>query len=178
MSGNNGNGRAGDERDRKFVELWSGTGFDSLEKNKCAVAAGFTPKGASQGSNRVLNNLVRNKKMQKKLDKHGVTMDRLAAKVDELLDAPHPLAKREFNPFTKELMPPPPDNFIQYKAAELGIKLHDAMPPTRIAEDKTETKQIIFSAEVIQRLERYDEQTKLIEKGAVIDVESVPVDQD
>ena len=173
MSGNNGA-----DRDRKFVELWSGTGFDSLEKNKCAIAAGFDKKGAGRGSNKLLNTLVRNKKMQRKLDKHGVTMDRLAAKVDELLDAPHPLAKREFNPFTKEFMPAPPDNFIQFKAAELGIKLHDAMPPTRIAEDKTETKQIIFSAEVVQRLERYDEQTKLIEKRAVIDVESVPVDQD
>ena len=172
------NGRAGADRDRKFIELWSGSGFDILEKNKCAVAAGFTPKSASQGSNRVLNNLVRNKKMQKKLDKHGVTMDRLAAKVDQLLDAPHPLAKREFNPFTKELMPAPPDNFIQYKAAELGLKLHDVFAPTRISEDKTETKQIILSAEVVQRLERYDEQTKLIEKGVTINVESVPNNQD
>ena len=139
---------------------------------------GFDKKGAGRGSNRVLNSLVRNRKMQKKLDKHGVTMDRLASKVDQLLDAPHPLAKREFNPFTKEFMPAPPDNFIQFKAAELGLKLHDVFAPTRISEDKTETKQIIFSAEVVQRLERYDEQTKLIEKGVTIDVEPVPADQD
>jgi len=173
---NNGNGAAAD---RRFKELWSGTGFDPLEKNTCALATGFGDKRIARRSNRVLNTLVRNKKMQRKLDKKGVTMDRLASKLNELLDAPHPLAKREFNPFTKELMPAPPDNFIQFKAAELGIKIHDAMPPARIAEDKTETKQIIFSAEVVQRLERYDEQTKILEqKRKAIDVTSVSTDHD
>lgn len=172
---NKGNGA---DNDRRFKELWSGVGNDPLEKNSCALAAGFKEKGLVRGSNKVLNTLVRNKKMQKKLDKHGVTMDRLAGKLDQLLDAPHPLAKREFNPFTKEFMPAPPDNFIQYKAAELGIKIHDAMPPSRISEDKTETKQIIFSAEVVQRLERFDEQTTILEqKKKAIDVTSVPVDQ-
>jgi len=172
------NNGKGSDNDRKFVELWSPSGFDPLEKNSCALAAGFGDKRIARRSNKLLNTLVRNKKMQRKLDKKGVTMDRLATKLNELLDAPHPLAKREFNPFTKEFMPAPPDNFIQFKAAELGIKIHDAMPPARIAEDKTETKQIIFSAEVVQRLERYDEQTKLIEKGVTIDVEPVPADQD
>lgn len=166
------------ERDQKFVELWSGSGFDSLAKNKCAIAAGFDKKGAGRGSNKFLNTLVRNKKMRQKLDKHGVTMDRLASKVDQLLDAPHPLAKRDFNPFTKEFMPAPPDNFIQFKAAELGLKLHDVFAPTRISEDKTETKQIIFSAEVVQRLERYDRQRELLSKGETIDVTSVSADQD
>lgn len=173
---NNGNG-AND--DRRFNELWSGVGNDPLKKNSCALAAGFGDKRIARRSNKVLNTLVRNKKMQRKLDKKGVTMDRLAEKINDLLDAPHPLAKREFNPFTKEFMPAPPDNFIQFKAAELGIKIHDAMPPTRIAEDKTETKQIIFSAEVVQRLERYDEQTILLEqKKKAIDVTSVSADQD
>jgi hypothetical protein len=173
---NNGNGA---DNDRRFKELWSGVGNDPLQKNSCAIAAGFKETGTIRGSNKILNTLVRNKKMQKKLDKKGVTMDRLAGKLNELLDAPHPLAKREFNPFTKELMPPPPDNFIQFKAAELGMKIHDVFAPTRISEDKTETKQIIFSAEVVQRLERFDEQTKLLEeKKKAIDVTSVSADQD
>lgn len=172
------NSRAGGERDRKFVELWSGSNFDSLQKNKCAIAAGFTEKGATQGSNRVLNNLVRNKKMQRELNKAGVDLKRLASKIDELMEAEHPLAKREFNPFTKTFMPGPPDNFIQFKATELGLKLHDVFAPTRISEDKTETKQIILSAEVVQRLERYDEQTKLLQKGVTFDVDPVPANQD
>lgn len=172
------NGRAGADRDRKFVELWSGSNFDSLSKNSCAIAAGFSEKGAAKGSNRVLNNLVRNKKMQRELNRAGVDLKRLAAKIDELMEAKHPLAKREFNPFTKTFMPAPPDNFIQFKATELGLKLHDVFAPTRISEDKTETKQIIFSAEVVQRLERYDEQTKLLEKGVSFDVNPVPVNQD
>ena len=173
---NNGNGA---DNDRRFNELWAGSGYDPLEKHSCAIAAGFKEKGVIRGSNKVLNTLVRNKKMQKKLDKKGVTMERLASKIDQLLDAPHPLAKREFNPFTKEFMPAPPDNFIQFKATELALKIHDAMPPSRIAEDKTETKQIIFSAEVVQRMERYDEQTKLLEqKRKAIDVTSVSTDLD
>mgnify|MGYP001371797068 CR=1 FL=1 len=173
---NNGNGA---DNDRRFKELWSGVGNDPLQKSSCAIAAGFKETGVIRGSNKILNTLVRNKKMQRKLDKKGVTMDRLAGKLNELLDAPHPLAKREFNPFTKELMPAPPDNFIQFKAAELGMKIHDVFAPTRISEDKTETKQIIFSAEVVQRLERFDEQTKLLEeKKKAIDVTSVSADQD
>lgn len=173
------NNEDGAANDRRFKELWSGTGFDPLEKNSCALAAGFKEKGVIRGSNKILNTLVRNKKMQKKLDKKGVTMDRIATKLSELMDAPHPLAKREFNPFTKEFLPAPPDNFIQFKATEFAAKIHDVMPPTRIAEDKTETKQIIMSAEVVQRLERYDEQTRALdEKRKAIDVTSVPADHD
>jgi len=172
---NNGNGA---EKDRKFNELWSGSGFDPLEKNACALTAGFKEKGLVRGSNKALNTLVRNKKMQKKLDKKGVTMDRIATKINELMDAPHPLAKREFNTFTKEFEPAPPDNFIQFKATELAMKIHDVMPPTRIAEDKTETKQIIFSAEVVLRLERYDRQRQLLDKGETIDVTPVSINQD
>lgn len=148
------------------MDLWSGTGFDPAQKRKCAIEAGFKPAGAHMQPGRIIDRLAQNRKMQKSLKKHGVTIDRLAGKVSELMEAQHPLSKT-----------PMPDNIAQLKATELGIRLHDAMPPAKLDIEQNERKEIIITAEVIDRMERFSQQEKqLHHDDRVIDVIPEPTD--
>jgi len=149
-------------KDARFVQLWADANFDPQAKADCARTAGFSPTTVNRQTGKIINSLIQNKKMQKELRRAGVDMKRLAEKIGQLLDAKHPLAKGD-----------KPDNFVQLKAAELGIRLHDAFAPTRLDIDKRETKQIVLSAEVIHRLERFDQQTKLMKTGETFDVEPI-----
>ena len=145
-------------RESKFLTLWSNSGFDPLAKNGCAIEAGYSPGSASASSNRVFKKLVSNEKMRRALKKKGITFDRLADKLVELMEAKHPFA------------PLQPDNLAQHKAVDTALKLHDAFPATKIDIDKHERKEIIISGEVVQRLERYNLQREILEKGETFDV--------
>jgi len=171
-----GNGKE-PSRDVKFIQLWSDANFDPAAKSICASRAGFSPKVAGRTTGRIVSSLIQNQKMQKELKKAGVDMKVLAKKIVALLDARSPLGKPTKDPVTGELTYPP-DNFVQLKATELGLKLHDAFAPTRIDVDKTETKQIIFSAEVLHRLERFDSQREAMAKAEAIDVTPEPNNQE
>lgn len=164
-------------RDAKFIKLWSGSNFDPDAKVSCAEAAGFSPVRARQQGGRIINRLLQNKKMQKELKKAGVDLPRLARKIDQLLEAKHPLAALRKNPETG-VMEIPPDNFIQLQAAQLGAKLHDAFAPTRIDMDKTERREIHIDADVVHRLERFDRQREQMLKGETFDVVPVSDNQD
>jgi hypothetical protein len=56
----------------------------------------------------------------------------------------------------------------QLKAVEMSLRVHDAFPAAKVDIDKTEHKEIVISAEVVQRLEKY-------EHLKAIDVESVTI---
>lgn len=161
-------------RDARFIQLWSGTDFDPLAKAKCAEAAGFSPKCSRLQAGKVISRLMQNQKMQKELNKAGIDMKRLAKKIDEQLEAVHPMAKTTHFDKEKQEWIGPPDNFARGKAIELGIKLFDAIPPIRIEEDKTETKQIVLSGEVVHRLETFEEQRRRISEANTFDVAPIP----
>lgn len=155
------------EKDAKFISLWADKNFEPSAKSSCAIEAGYSPSAIQKRTTgKIITSLMQNKKMQKELKKAGVSMARLATKIDELLDAKHPLS-----PTNK------PDNFVQLKAAELGIRLHDAFAPTRVELDKRETKQIVLTAEVIHRLERFNSQRELMRTGETFDVRPEPPGQ-
>jgi hypothetical protein len=148
-------------RDQKFMDLWSGTGFDPTKKMDCALEAGFKPSGARMQPGRIIDRLAQNKKMQKALKKKGVTIDKLASKVAELMECNHPLAREKDRP----------DTMTQLRATELGIRLQDAMPPARLDIESNERKEIIISAEVVERMEQYESrEKKLKDSGQIIDV--------
>ena len=108
--------------------------------------------------------------MQRELKKSGVDMTRLAKKLSEQLDAVHPMSKETHFDEEKNRWVGPPDNYAQGKAIELGVKLFDALPPIRIEEDRTETKQIVLSGEVVHRLETFEEQRRRIDEAKTFDV--------
>lgn len=159
-------------KDAKFIQLWSDAGFDPAMKSACAKSAGYSAAHASRSTGKIINSLIQNRKMQKELKKAGVDMKRLAEKIAQLIDAPNPLVKPWKDPVTGELIFAP-DNFIQLKATELATRLHDAFAPARLDIDKRETKQIVFSAEVIHRLERFNSQRELLRSGETFDVEPI-----
>ena len=160
------------KRDAKFIKLWSDAGFDPAMKADCALTAGFSASASKRSTGKIINSLIQNQKMRKELKKAGVDLKRVAGKIAELMDAPHPLVAPRLNKETGKLVYAP-DNFIQLKATDLAAKIHDVFAPLRIQEDKTETKQIVMSIEVVQRLERYNSQRALMAKGETFDV--VPI---
>jgi len=159
------------KRDAKFIKLWSDAGFDPALKVECARTAGFSPSSAKTSTGKIVNSIIQNSKMRRELKRAGVDMRRLALKISELMDAPHPLVKPYKD--AEGNLHFMPDNLAQLKATEMAAKIHDVFAPLRIQEDKTETKQIVLTAEVVHRLERFNEQRKLIETGETFDV--VPI---
>lgn len=104
-------------------------------------------------------------------------MPRLAKKIDEQLEAVHPMSKETYyDEFSKKWVGPP-DNYAQGKAIDLGVKLFDALPPIRIEEDRTETKQIVLSGEVVHRLESFEEQRRRLAEGKTFDVTPIANDE-
>jgi hypothetical protein len=145
------------DKDNKFIQLFSASGFDINRRQEFAVAAGFTPGRSARGhAGRIIKSLANNKAMQRALKRHGVDNNKLAQKMMELLDCEHPQFKGR------------PDNMAQIKAVEMSLRVKDAFPPTKVEVDKSEHKEIVISGEVIQRLERYD-------RLKVIDCEDVTV---
>jgi hypothetical protein len=145
------------ERDKRFIELFAGSGFDLSKREELAAQAGYKPGyAAKMNSGRIIKALVNNQKMQKALKKRGIDFDKLAEKIEELLECKHPA------------FPDNPDNAIRHKALETALRIKDAFPPQRVDVDKTERKEIVISGEVIQRLEKF-------EKFKELDVESCEI---
>lgn len=145
-------------------------------KSSCAKAAGYSATSASKSTGKIINSLIQNRKMQKELKRAGVDMKKLAEKIAQLIDAPNPLVKPFKDPLTGDLIFAP-DNFTQLKATELAVRLHDAFAPARLDIDKRETKQVVFTAEVVHRLERFNAQRELMRSGETFDVEPLPDQQ-
>lgn len=149
---------AAEEREQKFLALWSNSSFDPLVKNDCAVKAGYSRSTAPAKSNKIIKALIQNQKMQRAMKKRGISFDKLAGKLDDLLDAKHPFA------------PDQPDNLAQHKALDTALKIQDAFPPAKLEIDKHERKEIVITGEVVQRLERFQEQRQRMERGETFDV--------
>lgn len=145
------------DKDSKFIQMFEASGFDINRRVDIAVAAGFSPRVAAKANaGRIIKSLANNVAMQKALKKKGVDYNKLADKLVELLDCKHPA------------FPNQADNQSQLKAVELSLRVHDALPSTKLDIDKTERKEIVFTAEVLQRIEKY-------ERLKDVDVEAVTV---
>lgn len=145
------------DRDHKFVKLFEASGFDFSKRSELATAAGFPPGMVSRANaGRIIKTLANNKAMQRALKRHGVDNNKLAMKIKELLDCEHPAFVGR------------PDNMAQIKATEMALRVKDAFPPTKVEVDKSEKKEIVISAEVVQRLEKY-------ERFRTVDLEAVTV---
>jgi hypothetical protein len=134
------------------IKRFTESGYNFGELGKCAKEAGVSAQFATKALKKLSNNPL----FQKALKKQGVTMERMAQKIAELMEAKHPQ------------YPTQNDNLAQIKALDMAMKAADVYPSQKIELDKTETQHIIISAQVIQAVERA--------KGIkVIDVEPEPV---
>lgn len=138
------------------MENFVKSGYDLSKLKECAIQAGSPSSVASRVATSTLGKMGNNPMVQKALKKAKVDVNRLATKLAELLDCEHPAHEGK------------PDNAIQYKAVEMGFKLHDAFPNPKlqIDENKTETIRVEISAELVNRLEKVTGQK-------VIDIEPI-----
>ena len=118
------------------------SGYDLSKLRECAIQAGSAPVNAARVGANAIRKVANNPKMQKALRKQGISFDRLARKLDELLDCKHPQ------------YPDQPDNLSQLKAFDMAVKIKDGYPSQKIELDKTETHQIVISMEVVQAVEK------------------------
>jgi len=141
------------EKQQACINLFIESGFDFEKIEKFAIAAGFPKKLAKVCGVNAIRLIGDNPLMQIALIKRGVTIDRIAKKIDQLLDAKGPRGG--------------PDNAAQARVVETSIRLLNVAPPTKISIDKTEKREISISEEDIQRIER-------IKGIRVINVEQEP----
>lgn len=129
-------------RERAFLQYWYEAEFDRSKIEECAVKAGYPPgtQGVEQGG-RAWSRALKNKEFQLALEKQGIQFERMAKKLDQLLEAEHPMYQGK------------PDNFIQHKALETAIRVMDANPPTKVDIDKHEEKNIVISMETMSMIE-------------------------
>jgi hypothetical protein len=137
-----------------IVKRFAETGYDLSRLRECAIQSGVDKDSAPAAARRAIKKIANNPLLQRALKKQGVTMRRLAEKLNELLDAKH------------AQFPERNDNMAQGKALELAVKIMDGMPSQKIELDKTETHVIQIAPETLAAIQRV--------KGIqFIDVESV-----
>ncbi len=83
-----------------------------------------------------------NPRMRKALKKANITMEKLASKLGELLDAQHPAYEGK------------PDNPTQMKALELGVRLYDAAPNPKLEiAQRTENITVHITADLVKAVQ-------------------------
>lgn len=143
----------------KFLELWQQNNLSKESVRECAIKAGYRENFYPKDARKIVRSIGNNIKMQKALKKHGINFNTLAAKVSELLEAQHPQFEGK------------PDNFVRHKTLETALDLYDAKPPKKIDIDQTTRTEIVISADLVSRIEKYQE---LDRKPLDIDGELLP----
>jgi hypothetical protein len=123
-----------------FMDAFIESGFDFGQIERCAIQAGFPKKLAKICGFQAIRAIGDNPLMQIALLKRGVTIDRIAKKINQLLEAKGPKGK--------------PDNLAQARVLETSIKLLNVAPPTRISIDKTEKRELTLSEEDRKKIEQ------------------------
>lgn len=107
------------EKQRKFFEIW-GTkynfSFEGGSLKKAYVEAGYAPLYAAKNAYETLYSTNLNKAVRAIMVKKNITLERLVEKHAQLLEAKHPFA------------PDMPDNVVQLKAWQEGVKLYGGYP--------------------------------------------------
>lgn len=133
------------ERQRKFFEIWATKykfSFDDGALAKAYVEAGYSPYFANCNARTALYSSNLNKVVRIAMEKHNITIDRLVGKHAELLEAKHPFA------------PEMPDNIVQLKAFQEGMKLYGGYPVPIQKVDVTHSEEYHISVEDQRRADK------------------------
>ena len=127
--------------------------FDFGALEACALEAGFAPGEDLRA--RALSSLRRfssNEHLQAALHKQGIDYDKIAQKLSDLMEATEPKYGK-------------PDNPSQLKAIELAIKVHDAMPSSKIQIDRHDKHEFVVTDEIRERIRK----ARQIEAEVIVD---------
>lgn len=109
------------ERQRKTLSgIMEAGKIDAATKRAAAEAAGYAPSHAIERA----NNVLRRRPIVERLEKHGVTDDKLAGLIAKGLDANHPLADGD-----------KPDWHARHKFVQEANKLKDNYPATKVKQE-------------------------------------------
>ncbi len=115
--------------------------FDFIEE--CALLAGYAPgEDLRYRAIKGLHQFSSNELMKAALHKQGIDFEHIAKKLAELMEAKHP---------KYDTMP---DGPTQLRAVELAIRVHDAMPSTKLKIDRHDTHEIVVSDDIQDRIRR------------------------
>ena len=118
------------------------TGYDLSRLKECALKAGVAENSVGRVSANAIKKLGNNPLMQKALKKAGVDFERLASKINDLLEAEHPAYEGK------------PDNQVQQKALDTALKIFDAMPNPKLEiESRHESIHINITADLVRGIE-------------------------
>jgi hypothetical protein len=125
-----------------IIKRIADSGYDLAYAKRAAIEAGVAPGQAVGATNRALRKIANNPLFQKALKRQGVTMETMAKKLLDLMNAKHPQ------------FPEHDDNMAQIKALDMAMKAHEVYPSLKVDIEKNETHQIIISAEIIHAVEK------------------------
>lgn len=133
------------ERQRMFFEIWATKYNFSLDGGalaKAYVEAGYSPSDARGNAHKTLHSSNLNKVVRIIMAKKNITLGRLVDKHAQLLEAKHPFA------------PDQPDNVVQLKAWQEGMKLYGGYPVPIQKVDVTHSEEYHISVEDQRRADK------------------------
>ncbi len=145
------------EKQRLFLKYFQEAGFAYGQAGKCAIRAGYSPKGANANATLVKKNPIIQTAMQEALVRRGLDFDAMAKETKRL-------ALKSMNPFSPKM----PDNEVRRKTIEMAGKFYDAFPSQKIDIRKT-TARYDMTPQDIKRFDDY-------KKEEILDAEIIEED--
>jgi len=124
-----------------------------MNKRQAAIQAGYAPATASLMAKRLTDKLACNRYFIEEAHRQGLTVEAIIRELKRgVTEAMHPLH------------PDKPDNYNRRGYTDLAMKLYGAYAPTKIDVDiEKKVATIVFTPEVIGRLERFNRQRAELE---------------
>jgi hypothetical protein len=123
------------------MQNFARAGFDFEKLSDCAISAGFkkSPQLRRQAL-KALRPFSGNQYLRAALLDQGIDFSRIASKINELIDAVNADGV--------------PDRISQRWATEMAVKIHDALPASKMQIEKHQTNEFIMTDEVQERIKR------------------------
>ncbi len=131
-------------RQEEFIKNFAVARLDPKRQKECAIRAGYTPSSALVSTHRLLTREDVRRKVTEAMERAGVTLDMLADKHREMLNAMHPFAPKQ------------PDNLARIQALNLAYKIGDFFPANKLDINKRE-EHVFLTQEDEERIRKADD---------------------
>ena len=127
-------------RQVRLMQEFTRAEFDFEKLGECAIRAGFKQsKYLKRQALQALRPFSGNQYLRSALLTQGIDFSRIAAKINEMMDAQGVEG---------------PDRISQRWATEMAIKIHDALPASKMEIEKHETREFVLTEDVQERIRR------------------------
>lgn len=148
-------------RQVRLMQEFARSGFDFEKLTDCALKAGFKKsRYLKKQALQALRPFSGNQYLRSALIDQGIDFSRIAAKINEMMDAEGENG---------------PDRISQRWATEMAIKVHDALPASKLQVEKHEVSEFVVTDELQDRIRK----ARVIEAEVVKEkaLEAAKVDQ-